>query len=195
MQQLDDCVSYFSRLFLNDFPATCWIAGGSLRDYFSLGHCMTDVDVFFPNEEELKKVEQFFKDKKIVCTFENDRVANYVYKKHLVQLIKAYYFEGPREAIGQFDFTVACCAVDKKEVYYHESFFIDLARKRIVINALPFPLSTLQRLQKYIKKGYTICNKRLLEISKGIQTLNLESPADNTFEFYSDGQLRFMRID
>ena len=42
---------------------------------------------------------------------------------------------------------------------------MDLAKRSLVINSLPYPLSTVQRMQKYIKKGYTICNGGLLEIA------------------------------
>lgn len=195
MQQLKDCVNYFSRLILSDIPSSCWIAGGALRDYFSLGYCASDIDVFFPSVNEFQKANNFFETKGLKPTFQNDRVTNYIWKKHKIQLITGHYFQSPEDTINAFDFTVACCAVDRERVYHHASFFIDLARKRLVINQLPYPLSTLQRMQKYIKYGYTICNAGLLSIAKAIQQVNLNNPSENTFEFYPDGKVRFMRID
>jgi len=200
MKQIDRCVTYFKQFILDELPANCWIAGGAIRDFFSLGYCSSDIDVFFPSMEEFIKADDWLKGRENVkCTFRNEMVVNYKYKKHKVQLIKTHFFSSPQETIANFDFTVACGAVDKEMLYAHDTFFIDLAGRRIVINSLPFPLSTLQRLQRYIKKGYTICNGGLLEIAKGIQKLDLNNPTVNTFEFYPEGAKkglpRFVRID
>ncbi|MFZ5955799.1 MAG: hypothetical protein ACOYT4_05220 [Nanoarchaeota archaeon] len=195
IQQFQNCIKFFSDLILAELPAVCWIAGGALRDYFTIGRCSSDIDIFFPSEKEFKKAIKFFKIQNILPTFSNERVTNYIWKKNKIQLVSAHYFSSPEETIEKFDFTVVCCAVDKENVSHHETFFMDLAKRRLVINSLPYPLSTLQRLQKYIKKGYTICNGGLLEIAKAIQKVNLENSTENPIEFYLDGSVRFIRID
>lgn len=193
-QQLSECVHYFQRLLLNDLPVG-WIAGGAVRDYFSIGRCTSDVDVFFSSKDNFDIALKYFADHDIKPTFQNERVTNLIYKKHKIQLISSHYFQSPEDTIKAFDFTVCSAAVDRAKVYHHETFFMDLAKKRLVIVSVPYPLSTLQRLQKYIRKGYSICNGGLLEIAKAIQALDLQSPSQNTFEFYPDGEPKFVRID
>lgn len=207
-EHIKACIKYFKKIFFeylmsNEYDDAgnfkpldihCWIAGGALRDYFSIGYPQSDIDIFFPNEGEYQKLKDFFESKGLEVQYENEKVCVFFFNKHKFDLVKVF-FSGPHETISEFDFTVCCCAVDEDDVYMHADFFPDLARRRLIINKLPFPLSTLQRLQKYIKKGYSICNGGLLDLSKGIAGLDLTRPEVNTFEFYADGSPRFVRFD
>ena len=40
-----------------------------------------------------------------------------------------------------------------------------------MINKLPFPLSTMWRMQKYIQKGFYMCSGEMLKLSKAIGEL------------------------
>ncbi|MEW6171294.1 MAG: hypothetical protein AB1472_07050 [Candidatus Omnitrophota bacterium] len=192
--QLQLAIDYFGYLFLNEIPCKCWVAGGAVRDYFSLGYITTDIDIYFPSDEEFQKGKIWFIDNGGEIKFENERLMVIYYKKHKFELIKMF-FESPQQTIDQFDFTVCCGAISKDSVFFHNTFFIDLAKKRLVVNNLPYPLSTLQRLQKYIKKGFTICNGGLLEIAKAIQKLDLDNPSINHIEKYPAGTPKFVRLD
>jgi hypothetical protein len=76
------------------------------------------------------------------------------------------------------------------------SFFYEgIATKHLRINRLDFPLSSLERMQKYIKKGYTACNGTLLTLTRELQKVNLDNPQENTLTFYSDGTPRFLGVD
>lgn len=212
-KHIEECVKYFDLIFfsqltepvdwsmdtdntdLKKIDVSCWIAGGALRDYFSIGYPQSDIDVFFPNNDEYEKAKKcllFHTQGNI--EYENEKICVFIVNKHRFELVKIF-FPTPESTITEFDFTVCCCAVDTKDVYMHEDFFADLAKRRLVVNKLPFPLSTLQRLQKYIRKGYSICNGGLLDISKAIAGLDLTRPEVNTFEFYPDGSPRFVRFD
>jgi hypothetical protein len=166
-----------------------------------LGYCSsTDVDVFFPNRFHYNKAVEAFQywiENEIPGRriFKSNLTEVYSVRKHKIQLVGQHFFTSPQETISMFDFTVCCAAVDKNQLYTHETFFMDLAGRKLVINRLPFPLSTMQRMQRYIKKGYTICNGGLLEIAEAIQEIDLTDPNANTLEFYPDGTPRFMRID
>lgn len=48
-------VYFFNKYFLNCFPFKCYIAGGSVRDFIIYNKILGDVDIFFSNEEEIKK--------------------------------------------------------------------------------------------------------------------------------------------
>ncbi|MFA5790685.1 MAG: hypothetical protein WC976_06465 [Caldisericia bacterium] len=195
IKQLQAGVNYFGNLILNDLPAKCWIAGGAVRDYFSGEKMSSDIDIYFPNEKEFEKARKWLnRGKGYKKIFENSRVLSVLYKKRKYDLVKVY-FPNPQETINNFDFTVSCFAVDKEQVYTHETAFIDLAKRRLVINKLPFPISSMQRLQKYILKGFLICNGGLLEIAQAINSLDLRDPRQNSIEFYPNGEPRFVRLD
>lgn len=195
-KNLDACVQYFRYILLEEFKEiNCFIAGGAIRDYFSLGYINSDIDVFFSNEIDFQKALDVFKSLGIKSIYENDNFIEFIHNNKRIQLIKKHWLQNPQESIENFDFTVCSVAVDYNKVYYHETFFMDLAKKRLVINKLHFPISTLQRLQKYIIKGYRICNGGLLEIVKEIQKLDLTNSKSNNIEFYSDGSPRFLRYD
>ncbi len=208
LPQMQECIDYFKYLILDDLgDVYCWVAGGALREYFTVGHAKaSDVDVFFQDKEAFEAAKKALLAKgpqegkaatsiTTIMTFENDRITNFIHKKHKVQLISTKYFVDPQETIENFDFTVCCAAVDKADVYHHQTFFMDLAKKRLVINALPYPLSTMQRMQRYIQKGYTICNGGILQIAKAIKELDFEKPEENPIEFYPDSTPRFVRYD
>jgi len=195
-----NALKVFNRLFFDYMKnhSNCWIAGGCLRDYFAGQYFRSDIDVFFPNEKEFKGAYDYFskdyhkRDSRLV--FEDKKHTVFEIDKTRYDLVKMF-FSSPEDTISQFDFTACSVAIDRVNIYHHERFFIDLAKRRLVINKLPYPLSTLQRLQKYIKKGYTICNGGLLEIARAISGIDLNDKAENIFEFYPDGTPKFTRID
>jgi len=129
-----------------------------VRDYFSVGYITSDIDLYFDSEEEFSKCYIYFLtlnyetfEKRAQLLFENDNVVKIIYKKQKYDLVKKF-FTDPKDCIDAFDFTVCCGAVDSTTVYHHETFFIDLSKKQLMINALPFPMSTMWRMQKYIQK-------------------------------------------
>lgn len=198
MKQIDDAISYFNWLILDEFQdIKCWIAGGAVRDYFSYGKPKSDIDIFFPNQEEFDKADsKLFSniENKLLKSSENAKL--FKHKHGLIHIIQKHFYETPNDIINSFDFTVCCAAIGKDcGLIYHETFFIDLARRKLVINSLPFPLSSLQRLQKYIKKGFWICNGGLLELSKALKNIDFEDKNQNILEFYPDGTPKFNRID
>lgn len=194
-QKIESCISYFEKfIFVDLADIKCWVAGGAVRAYLA-GERIKDIDVFFPNEEEYKKAYDKLTnkgDKNII--FDSDNATKVYHNKKKVDLIK-HYFPTPKETLSQFDFTVTCVAIYESKLHHHVDFFIDLSNKSLIINSLPYPLSTMQRLQRYIVRGYHICNGGLLDIAKAIQTLNLEEPSENTLDFYPDGSPRFRRMD
>jgi hypothetical protein len=181
IEQLQNCVDYFNKIFFKDIPSniSCWIAGGAVRDYFSIGFVQSDIDIYLSDQDNFNSLKYYFTEtEKLVPTFENVNVLNFYRKGKKVQLIKIFFQDLP-STIDSFDFTVCCCGVTREEVFYHETFFIDLAKKRLVINKLPYPVSTLRRLQKYILKGYKICNGGIIHIVQAIQQMPQENIEEN----------------
>lgn len=188
------CLSRFKPLL--EIVSPGWLAGGAVRDFFSQQPTDSDIDVFFNDVEGFARAESTMNQADgVKKLYEHPAMVAYKWRGKVVQLIRQHFFASPVETIAAFDFTVCCCAVDLNEVYVHEHFFDDLAGRRLAINKLPFPLSTLERLQKYVSKGFRACNGTLLELAKGIQATNLGDPSANTLTFYPDGSPRFARFD
>lgn len=200
--QVANCVSYFTHWFFQHLPEDlpCWIAGGAVRDYFSTGKMTeSDVDFFLPDRKsmcrlvlELRKKFQF---KHYLITKNAIKGYGYLKKEKISIDVVKVPFEDKYKTIDGFDFTVCCFAVDRKECVYHPSAPFDLLRKRLVINALPFPMSTLQRMQKYLKRDYWICNGGMVEIARALAKVDFTNPEQNNIEFYPDGSPRIVRID
>lgn len=181
---IEDCVSYFSTLILDKINVDCWVAGGALRDYFIDGDCRNskDIDIFFKNNKDLKQaLDQF--NKSITPVFSNDCVTNFKIKGYTIQFIGAYFFKNPQETINKFDFTACSAAVDKKTIYFAESFFEDINKKSLIIQRLPYPCATLKRLQRYVKKGFTIDGASLHQLAIAINEMD---PDDIDSCFYDE---------
>lgn len=189
------CFTYFDRLFFSKNPGVkFWIAGGALRDFFNKRK-ISDFDVFFPDEENLLKMRKNMIDGGFEIVFENENCIKLKSEKGMcVDLVKKF-FSSPEETIDAFDFTVTCCAIKNGEIIHHDDFFMDLSSRSLVINNLPKPISTFRRLQKYHKKGFTICNGGIASISRAINGLDLDNPQENEMEFYPDGSHRILSFD
>lgn len=196
--QLENCVKYFSKQILAELKDVCitWVGGGCVRDYFSVGKLTSDIDLYFPCEEDYTKCKKYlieqstitiskeeegktiitkFPKSKAKIIFENDNVTKIIYKGRPYDLVKKW-FPSAAETIKEFDFTVCCATVDIENVYVHDTFFIDLAKRQLMINKLPFPLSTMWRMQKYIQKGFYMCSGEMLKLSKAIGELQTNTP-------------------
>lgn len=200
IETLKICVGWFNKNFFDHFPdCKFWIAGGALRDYWTIGYCSSDVDFFFNDRKDIVQtlliLRRDFKFKHYLITANAIKGTAVMNGKTVqIDLVKRL-FPTPQHTIEEFDFTVVCCAIDREKMYYNPSFPFDLLKKKLVINALPFPLSTFQRVQKYVNKGYSICNGGILTISKALAKVDYEKPEENSLEFYPDGSVRFLRWD
>lgn len=170
-----------------------WIAGGAITAAVS-GQRINDFDIFSNDPEALAVI---FKHSIGQPSFEIDAFANFYLKGDKIQLIKRYSDPTPLDTIGTFDFTIVCAAYDGKNFYHHDRFFEDLATRRLVINILPFPLKTLERLTKYCQRGYTPCPIGLMTLARTINlmTIDWNNPDENQLFFYPDGSLRFAGVD
>ncbi|MFW6311148.1 MAG: hypothetical protein ACOC1K_02820 [Nanoarchaeota archaeon] len=148
---------------------------------------------FFSSKEEYDKADKILEKNTVIS--DTDRAKMYLYNKKKIHIIKSFFYESPKKTVDDFDFTVCCAAISKSDVIYHDTFFVDLARRKLVINNLRLPINTLKRIQKYQRKGFYICDGGLLQIVKAVQTVDLEDKEINNIEYYSDGTVRFLPID
>lgn len=200
--QLANCVSYFTHWIFQYIPEdlNCWIAGGAVRDYFATGKMTeSDIDFFMADRKSMARLvlilRKVFKFKHYMITKNAIKGFGLVGgKKQDIDIVKIEC-ESMESTIDRFDYTICCFAVNRKSVVFHPSAPFDLMAKRLVINNITFPLSTLQRVQKFLKRDYWICNGGMVEIAKAIAKVDFENPDQNNIEFYPDGSPRIVRID
>jgi hypothetical protein len=198
MLQFDNAVEFFNKTILNEFKGLdVWVAGGIVRDYFMGVPLRTDYDLFFPDEKTFNSVKTFFIDNNAMIKWESVNGMKVVYKGKTFDLIK-HYFSTPEATIAAFDFTVSMFAVDCKKVYVGESTFIDLAKRQLMLNNIPYPASTLSRAFRYYKKGFSMCAgemKKLVEAIQGMPSASPVPPEDNAQASSADAGNFFIGID
>jgi hypothetical protein len=184
----DNVIKFFENYIFLELPSDvdAWVAGGALRDFFLYG-CVksgTDIDIFTTNQANYDKIvaellNYYDKQKEsefaITLTHKED-------DDKIVQVIKKFH-ETPEQCISNFDL-LCCCAFVRKAWWdgqpvdspglvacaygdYVPEFFDDNYTK--TLNFLKLnenPNTTLYRIQKYIKKGYSITDENILTMIK-----------------------------
>jgi len=195
-ERIQQSIDYFNNsIFKLISGVKCWVAGGCIRSYFA-NEKINDIDVFFRTQDDLDKAKILLKNIPGMNEFfENENCIKYeLNNKKKIDLVKRFY-NGITETLSNFDFTVTCAGITSEgEFFRHTDFFIDLSSKRLAINSVPFPISTLGRLQKYIKRGYTACSGTFLEIAKACSNIDFNNQTDDNI-FYPDGTPRIHRMD
>ena len=201
----------FDFLFDVDPKPKFWVAGGSLLSAAS-NEYVNDFDIFTNPETNPESIINYFKGNSedgsprfvsIETTFENDFVINLLVRPQKynrprkIQIIKKYRYDSPEECIINFDFTCIAAAYDGNFLYCHDRFFADALQKRLVINSLPKPLSTMKRIVKYAGRGFVPCPVGLAKVAKAINEMDIDwdNPDQNDFEFYPDGTPMFRGLD
>ncbi len=166
------CVNYFHNLIINELQSVeinCWVGGGSVKSYLA-SEPIYDIDVFFATKEDYDNAySHLINDKQYFVIFESDNATKIQFGRKKVDLICQSFYPTASDCIQHYDFTIVMAAVNSTGLIYHRDFFIDLAKKSLVINSISNPLSTLKRLQKYIKRGYTASNQTMMDITKSIE--------------------------
>ena len=173
MVQFQSALDRYNALILTDLKQAgirCWIAGGTLRNFFSGESKKTDIDMFFQNDDMFHKTFNWFKEKEAEVIFENNNTVKIKLAGQTFDLVKKY-FEGPMETINEFDFTVTMFACDGEQIFHAPSAFIDLAKRQLMINKLPFPASTLNRSFRYYTKGFKMCKGEMKKLVEAIQNM------------------------
>jgi hypothetical protein len=149
---------YFNNLILGELRKNginCWIAGGVLRDYFSNQPLKSDCDIFFPNVAEYNKAKEYLLSKGANTIWESENGMKVNYNGKTFDLVKIFR-PNPIETINRFDFTISMFATDGNDVYYNDNSLKDLQDRKLVINTIINPLSSLKRVLKHYRKGYTM---------------------------------------
>jgi hypothetical protein len=183
--------------FEDDNKINVVIAGGSVRDSL-FGLKYNDIDIFGLTKGDLDRFVSLnlSKSKGYKMVYFNDNLRTYRKGNIKVQIIYREYdtFES---ILDSFDFTVCQFMYDGEKVICNPSSMMDVSHKRIVINHIDplFVLDTIRRVQKYIQKGYVICNGGIKEIMDKCRSITKEE-YDQNIEFYPNTEeVRIIRFD
>jgi hypothetical protein len=188
MQQLNkeldnSIIEKINYLVLNDLSSVCdvWVAGGAILSVLNQVS-PNDIDLFFKNENDLKKAMLFFTVNSGKVYYESDKVIKIQYKSLKLDLVKIY-FESPLQCINDFDFDICKAYVYQNELFLHNGFKTTFKQKLLVISGnIQYPFSTLYRLQKYTNKGYILDYNSCKKIYEAIKN----STGTDEEEFYDN---------
>lgn len=162
-------------------PEGPWIAGGSVRRLVSRLPQDSDFDFFFHDEGQF---EAFCENmKKLGATRENESDFNVTFDLAAakakpvgddefedggpalkVQAIRVAFFESLDNCLDSFDFSICQCGYDGNDLVFGPWTLFDIANKRLVPGTLTYGASSLRRLIKYARQGFTICGGGLADM-------------------------------
>ena len=179
-------VGVLSPLFIGPNGPDFYICGGSILSYLTKTK-INDIDLFFPNKNELLIAKQLLLDDGYECKFENDIVCNMHKGKVKAQLCKIKYGT-VEEILESFDFVVCCAAINRNLFICNDKFWRDLHNKKLTFNNIDKPRNSLIRIPKYIKKGFTITYRTMHYLADALQKeVKTEKPSTL---YFADGTER-----
>lgn len=167
-----------------------WLAGGALRRTIAAAPLESDFDFFFASQEQMTAFTAQLSGKALSKTKETEHHEQWegylseIDRRVVVQCIKFQFYQLAEDVIGSFDFTICQFAYDGDSIYASDYAMWDLGRKRLAINKITFPVSSMRRLLKYARQGFTACDGCLASLATAIA----ENPAlaDNLHIKYVD---------
>jgi len=158
-----DITNFIDDLYEAGYP--CVLAGGKMIDFvrnLSSAESLNDYDLWCLTDEHRRRLNHWsFRS-------EFNLKAVMPYKPHVmeytsqdgtkdIQVIQRIY-STVDEILGMFDFRTCGIAYDGRYVYWLEGALKDTKNKELVMQCILPKAILAHRLQKYIRKGYTVSN-------------------------------------
>lgn len=145
-----------------------WLAGGAVRRTLLRQPLDSDFDIFFANQEQLSTFCDWLETVGATLLMETEHHKTFrvtlADESRTVQCIRFQFYGSVTELLDSFDFTITQFAYDGETLYCGDYSLWDLARKRLALHKLTFGVSTLRRLIKYTRQGFTACGGGLASI-------------------------------
>lgn len=151
------------------------LAGGALRRTLTNQPLDSDLDLFFVSVSAFNFTLSILRQHNYETLYENDYNVTLQRKGDTfkVQLIKFIFPATPEELLDNFDFTICQFVLLQNEFYTTDMALWDLGRKRLGVNKISYAVSSVRRLLKYSRQGYTVCSGTI----QGILTSVAEEPS------------------
>ena len=181
----------------DDIKSSACIAGGCLRAIFAREK-ISDVDLYPYTQEGCNQLANRIRSEankdtnNLTIIYESNLAVTFKENGMTYQLISnpelivkgeshTRRVEGVKDLLSRFDFTIGMAAyvpIDDT-IVMHESFFNHLAQRKIVFNPdTQFPIPSLARIRKFVKRGYTFDDRELVKMGVAIARLNIETMED-----------------
>lgn len=158
-----------------------WIAGGAVRRVVTRKPQESDFDFFFKDEGQFDAFCKAIEKAGGFRTNESDFNVTFcipaVKAKPIgddefspggpelkVQAIRIEYFESLDAVLESFDFSICQCGFDGARMAFGPWTLWDLANNKLVPGRLRYGASSLRRVIKYTRQGFTICGGGLADM-------------------------------
>lgn len=165
-----------------------WLAGGALRAHFSRDE-VKDFDLFFSDESYALMAELLLAQLGGECTFRcpAGELSTWRLYGMQIQCVKVRYYHTMEQLVDSFDFTMTMFATDGVTLVTSRRAIRDARDKALNINRVTYPVATLNRMCKFVKRGYRRSPTMLDDLCRGI--------AGDGYEEQWPEQFRAMYID
>jgi hypothetical protein len=138
-----------------------WLAGGAIRRTLMGMPLDSDYDFFFQNEFAFDSFDEqtiglgFKKTKE--TEHHNQYEGKFEGQDFVVQAIKFQFYSDAAEVLDSFDYTITQFLLSGSTLLTTPESLWDLARKRLALHKVTYPVATLRRMLKYSNQGFTAC--------------------------------------
>ena len=145
------------------------LAGGMFRRVMDPADTLADIDLFFQSDEQKRQCVNHFDDRdfQFKNIFRCPEGKLFSYKDcdgTKIQLIAEDFYPDIPNCISTFDLSPCMAGWDGKMLFYDGKMPTDVHRKRLRINRVDYPAATLKRVEKYVKKGYTLPSEEAVKL-------------------------------
>jgi len=134
------------------------LAGGKMVNWFAgVDTIESDFDLFFSSDHDFESVNQYFKKNDNYTGTEKEHLIEYCQKDTGLrfQIMKKIY-ACPEDLISQFDFKHSSIAYDGSQIYWHKGTLHAIRDKVLIFQILPDKINQFLRVEKFIKRGWSI---------------------------------------
>lgn len=152
-----------------------FIAGGAITSVFSNAK-INDFDIYTKTHEDNKKLIAYFNTLQTIPIISPNAIS-YRTEGATYQIITKESFIGnPNTVIDNFDYTICMGAYDirKDNFVLHKNFLLDLSKRMLCFNEnAPYPLCSLFRLRKFMKRGFSISGSEIIKLGLSVNNLKI----------------------
>ena len=158
-----------------------WLAGGSVRRVVARQAQDSDFDFFFKDQVQFDSFCAEMKARGARRSSESEFNVTFLLPPQAakpigddkfskagpelkVQAIRIAFFETLDTTLESFDFSITQFGYDGTDLVFGQWSLFDLASKRLVPGKLTYGTSSLRRIIKYTRQGFTICGGGLADV-------------------------------
>jgi len=169
------------------------VAGGALRTLIDKDDVVCDIDLFFKDRNDINSVKNELESNGYAKVFECPlgHLTTYYYfgekvvgKRYngsdeyevlsKVQLITRDMFASLEHVVSEFDLMPCCASMDNERLMFADKWVMSVKKKMLYLNNITYPVATLNRVVKYVNKGYYAGEHFYKEVIESIQNSNFD---------------------